>query len=41
MSLEVEGREPVVMDLTKLESVQKQSFVIKEGIEYRLCIKFK
>ena len=29
------------MDLSNLDSVEKQHFAIKEGVEYRLCIRFK
>ena len=50
MSLQVEGRPDVIMDLSNvgkssliidsIENVEKQYFVIKEGVEYRLSIRF-
>ncbi|KAG0250249.1 hypothetical protein BG011_008557 [Mortierella polycephala] len=40
--LEVGGREDVILDLTQsAEELKKQSFTIKEGIEYRLKVLFK
>jgi hypothetical protein len=46
LSLEVSGREDVVMDLSTPEAVQrlkesKSPLCIKEGIDYRLKIKFR
>ncbi|KAI9138121.1 immunoglobulin E-set [Paraphysoderma sedebokerense] len=44
LAMEVNGREDVVLDLSspaKLEAVRKQPIIIKEGIEYRLKIKFR
>ncbi|KAF9192342.1 hypothetical protein BGZ51_005735 [Haplosporangium sp. Z 767] len=40
--LEVADREDVILDLTQsAEELKKQSFTIKEGIEYRLKVLFK
>ncbi|CAB4409058.1 unnamed protein product [Rhizophagus irregularis] len=44
IALEVEGRDDVVLDLStpeKLENVKNTPFTIKEGVEYRLKVKFR
>lgn len=44
LSLEVEGREDVVLDLStpeKLEAVKKTPLVIKEGVDYRMKVQFR
>ncbi|KAF9967164.1 hypothetical protein BGZ70_010564 [Mortierella alpina] len=42
LRLLVEGRPDVILDLTQPAEVLKtQSFTIKEGVEYRLLVKFK
>ncbi|CAG8518201.1 5931_t:CDS:2 [Paraglomus brasilianum] len=44
LALEVAGRPDVVLDLsntTNLEEIKKKPFVIKEGVEYRMKVKFK
>lgn len=44
LALEVPGREPVVIDLSKagaLEELQKKPFTIKEGAEYSMRVKFQ
>ncbi|KAI8049625.1 rho guanidine dissociation inhibitor [Syncephalis plumigaleata] len=43
MALEVEGRPDVVVDLSSaeaIESLKKKTIVIKEGIEYKIKVKF-
>jgi Rho GDP-dissociation inhibitor len=40
-SLISKGREDVVMDLSAVDTLDKQYFKVKEGTEYRLAIKFK
>ncbi|KAI0243476.1 rho GDP dissociation inhibitor, partial [Massospora cicadina] len=43
LALEVEGRSDVALDLTTPESIkafEEKPIIIKEGIEYRLKIKF-
>ncbi|CAG8498541.1 8614_t:CDS:2 [Ambispora leptoticha] len=44
LALEVEGRPDVVLDLSTpdaLEKVKDQPFVIKEGVSYRMKVKFR
>ncbi|CAG8601005.1 7945_t:CDS:2 [Diversispora eburnea] len=44
LALEVEGRDDVVLDLSSpeaLQNVKNTPFVIKEGIDYRMKVKFK
>ncbi|GBC00183.1 hypothetical protein RclHR1_03780012 [Rhizophagus clarus] len=44
IALEVEGRDDVVLDLStpeKLENVKNTPFTIKEGVDYRLKVKFR
>ncbi|KAG0318188.1 hypothetical protein BGZ99_005816 [Dissophora globulifera] len=42
LALEVEGREDVVLDLTMTpDELKQQTFIIKEGVEYRLKVAFK
>jgi len=44
IALEVEGREDVVLDLSSqeaLERVKPKPFTIKEGVEYRMKVKFR
>ncbi|CAO3568224.1 unnamed protein product [Mortierella alpina] len=42
LRLLVDGRPDVILDLTKSEKeLENQSFTIKEGVEYRLLVKFK
>jgi len=44
LALEVSGRDDVVLDLSSpeaLERVKNTPFVIKEGVEYRMKVKFR
>ncbi|RKP10871.1 immunoglobulin E-set [Thamnocephalis sphaerospora] len=44
LAMEVEGRPDIVLDLSSpdsIEHVKKSTFVIKEGVSYRLKIKFR
>ncbi|KAF9380633.1 hypothetical protein BGX21_002331 [Mortierella sp. AD011] len=42
IALEVQGRDDVVLDLTKpVEELKSHSFTIKEGVEYRIKVLFK
>ncbi|CAG8711020.1 14198_t:CDS:2 [Acaulospora morrowiae] len=44
LALEVSGREDVVLDLSSpeaLERVKSTPFIIKEGVEYRMKVKFR
>jgi len=44
LSLLIAGRDPVVIDLTKpnaVETLQEHPFTIKEGVEYRMKVRFR